>query len=355
MKIGILTYHRAHNYGAVLQCYALSTYLTHLGHDVVVIDYCPKYFKYGLFVWYKWFSLNPYRCIEKLITQIKTFGIQKRRYNAFERFIDAYIVPKFLDLDKEQYSIDCYILGSDQIWRKNKGVFDPIFWGDFKAAKHAKLVSYAASMGNCDLSDEEKKQIGKWLRAFSFIFVREIPLKHLLSSLTDKKIEVVIDPTFLLSHIEWHKISVNPKYKRRYVLVYQVIENLTTLMIAREAARVLNADIVEIASKVKKEKVDHKMVYDASPNEFIGLIAHAAMVVTTSFHGTAFSIIFRKPFVSIKQHAPSDLRIESVLKTCDLQNRFVDCEKWTWTSDFLNNINPRYDAIEFSKKQLELL
>lgn len=352
MKVGILTYHRAHNYGAVLQCYALKTYLEQLGHDVVVVDYCPKYFHYGLFVWYKWFSLHPVRFINKLRLQAKTFALQKRRHVAFTQFIDDLISPKRLNLNDPKTDIDCFIFGSDQIWRKNGDEFDPIFWGDFKAAHKAKLVSYAASMGKDSLSEDESEKIKSWLSHFHTIMVRETSLKELLSPLTRQEINVVVDPTLLLPAQDWDKIAVRPNRKKPYVLIYQVVAHPATLQLAREAAKHLGAEIVEIASTCDGRIANHEKIYDASPNEFVGYVADAAMVVTTSFHGTAFSIIYRKPFVSIKQHRPSDLRIESVLGTCGLTDRFVDCNSWKWESSYKNIPIPSTSQTDFSRQLL---
>lgn len=355
MKVGILTYHRAHNYGAVLQCYALKTYLEQLGHDVVVVDYCPKYFHYGLFVWYKWFSLHPVRFINKLRLQAKTFALQKRRHVAFTQFIDEFVRPKRLNLHGSETDIDCFIFGSDQIWRKNGDEFDPIFWGDFKAAHNAKLVSYAASMGKDSLSEDESEKIKSWLSHFHTIMVRETSLKELLSPFTRQEINVVVDPTLLLPAQDWDKIAVRPNRKKPYVLIYQVVAHPATLQLAREAAKHLGAEIVEIASTFNGRKADHEKIYDASPNDFVGYVADAAMVVTTSFHGTAFSIIYRRPFISIKQHKPSDLRIESILDSSNLLDRFIDCDCTNISPTLYYMPYPDLKAISASKQHLNTI
>ncbi len=335
MKIGILTYHCAHNYGAVLQCYALQEYLKSLGHEVCVVDYRPTYLKYSLFIWYNWLSLNPIKCIKKIIRQLRSFNLQHQRHKAFEKFIHKRLNVKSINLQSAQHEIDCFVFGSDQIWRKNRNQFDPIYFGEFKAAQGHKLISYAASMGLNELSETEKVQIGKWLKNFSTITVRETSLKQLLSPLTDKRIEVVADPTFLLSQQEWRKIAKAPDASQPYVLIYQVISNPLANEIARIAAQDLNAEIIEIASKVDSRPKNHRIVYTASPEEFLGWIMNARFVVTTSFHGTAFSIIFNKAFVSIKQNKPSDLRIESLLNQFQLINRFIGVYGWKWHEQLL--------------------
>lgn len=347
MRIGILTYHCAHNYGAVLQCYALQEYLKSLGHEVCVVHYRPTYLKYGLFIWYNWLSLNPIKCVKKIIRQLSSFKSQYRRFKAFEKFIHKRLNVKSINLQSAQHDIDCFVFGSDQIWRKNGNQFDPIYFGEFKAAQGHKLISYAASMGLDELSEIEREQIGKWLKNFSSITVRETSLKQLLSPLTDKRIEVVADPTFLLSRQEWGKIAKTPNINKPYVLIYQVISNPLADEIAQTAARNLNAEIIEIASKIDSRPHTHRIVYTASPEEFLGWIMNARFVVTTSFHGTAFSVIFNKAFVSIKQNKPSDLRIESLLKSINLADRFIENigqyslrlnnDKYNYKKEFINN------------------
>ena len=356
MKIGILTFHCAHNYGAVLQCYALQEYLKHLGHDVYVINYRPSYLKYGLFIWYNWLSLNPIKCIKKTIKQICSFNLRYKRFTAFERFINDRLNVKTINLQLIQNDIDCFVFGSDQIWRKNGNQFDPIYFGEFKAAQGHKLISYAASMGLDKLSESEKKQISRWLKNFSIITVRESSLKQLLLPLTDKNIEVVADSTFLLNQHEWEKIAKAPNVRKPYILIYQVISNPLAYKIAEIAAQDLKAEIIEIASKIDNNPQNHRVVYTASPEEFLGWIKNARFVVTTSFHGTAFSIIFNKAFVSIKQNKSSDLRIESILNQAQILNRFIDSNDWKWDKRFLSSAKSESERIiEFSQKFLKHL
>ena len=350
MKIGILTFHCAHNYGAVLQCYALQEYLKSFGHEVYVIDYRPQYLKYGLFVWYKWFSFNPLKCLKKILWQIHTFSIQRNRSIKFENFIHNKINLRELNLRSCNHDIDCFVFGSDQIWRKNREVFDPVYFADFNAAKNRKLISYAASMGINSLSDNEKKQISKWLKRFSIITVREKYLKELLQPLTDKKIYNVIDPTFLLQPQDWDEIAINPSLNKPYVLIYQVIYNQSVYNIAQKAATEIGASIIEIVSNVKETINSHQTVQTASPEEFLGWFRNAKFVVTTSFHGTAFSLIFNRPFVSIKQNRLSDLRIESMLSQIQLSNRFVKGFDSEWKPTFLESPQPNLKSLtDYSK------
>lgn len=329
MKIGILTFHCAHNYGAVLQCYALQETLKQMGYEVKVIDYHPRYLKYSPFIWYKWISINPTKCLTKILFQLHTLSIQIKRFKAFESFINKRLNTYRLNLQKEQKEIQCFVFGSDQIWRKTNGNFDSIYFGNFIAAKNCKLISYAASMGVDTLTEKDKETITPWLKKFNLLTVREISLKKLLEPILNKNIEVTIDPTFLLSSNEWDKIAITPQYRKPYIIIYQVIENKETYKIAQIVAEKLNAEIIEIASNINKTSTNYRTIYTASPEEFLGWIRNAKFIVTTSFHGTAFSIIYKKAFISIKQNKSSDLRIDSLLTYCDLNRRFIsDAEEW---------------------------
>lgn len=353
MKTGILTYHCAHNYGAVLQCYALQEYLKSLGHEVYVINYRPRYLKYGPFIWYNWFSLNPIKCSAKIVFQLHTLSIQIKRFKAFKHFINKYLNISKLNLQKEQKEIKCFIFGSDQIWRKTKGKFDSIYFGNFIAAKNCKLISYAASMGLNQLTEEDKKTISQWLNTFNTITVREISLKKILTPILNKNVEVTIDPTFLLNSNEWDKIANIPQHKKPYILIYQVIENKETYKIAQIVAEKLNAEIIEMASNIKKTSTNYHMIYTASPEEFLGWIKNAKFVVTTSFHGTAFSIIYKKAFISIKQNKASDLRIDSLLSCYNLKQRFISASN-EWNTEFIKTPDiPDNKLIDNSKQLLK--
>lgn len=332
MKIGILTFHCAHNYGAVLQAYALQTYLNSIGNNVCIVNYRPKYIKNNIFAWYKWISLNPIKTYKKICWQRKTLIYQWKKRYAFKHFEKKYLNVKNINLSLSKNNIDCFIFGSDQIWRKSHNCFDPIYYGNFKGCKDKLLVSYAASMGLSTLSTNEKLLLKKWLSSFSMISVRESYLKELLLPLTSENIEIVVDPTFLLSKTSWEQIAISPNIDKQYILIYQVICNSSTYKMAYEVAKKFNLEIIEISSDFVIKDVDHKVIYDASPEEFLGWIKNANFIITTSFHGTAFSLIFNKPFISIKQNMTSDLRIESILSMCGQEKRFVNCNNIKWLS-----------------------
>lgn len=353
MKIGILTFHCAHNYGAVLQCYALQEFLCSIGHDVCVVDYKPQYLKESLFSWYKWVSLSPMKTLRKLSWQKKTFGDQLRKNNAFKLFIKDFLYVKNIDLASYKNDIECFVFGSDQIWRKNRNKFDPIYFGCFNGSRGKKLVSYAASMGLSSLTEEDSQMVSTWLASFNGVSVREPQLKELLSSLVPANIKVVVDPTLLLNENKWKSIAVLPRSRKRYILIYQVIFNPATYDFANEVSKRLGIEVIEISSDFILREVNHNIIYDTSPQEFLGWVLNADFVVTTSFHGTVFSLIFNRPFVSIKQNLQSDVRIESILSVCGLSERFIDCNNPKWESIFMSTPNVDFSFVAESKAFIE--
>lgn len=328
MKIGILTFHRAHNYGAVLQAYALQTYIKSLGHDAKIIDYKPKYLKYGLFIPHEWLAKNPIKCLSKIVKQISIFFIKVKRHNAFLNFINDKMMLDKINLDSINNDFDLYIIGSDQVWRPIKGgtdKYDDIFFGEFNARKGKKVISYAASMGGIQGSRQSRKYFTERLEKFNYISVREDSLKKFLELLTKKEVKTVVDPTFLVEKKFWDSLLIKPKIKTPYLLLYQVNRDEQASIVAKNIANYYNFKLIEVTSKVLLKNNKNKNLYQcASPQQFLGLIKYANFIVTTSFHGTAFSLIFEKPFLSIKLNKTSDCRIESLLKRVELSNRFIN-------------------------------
>lgn len=359
MKIGILTFHCAHNYGAVLQCYALKTSLTNLGFYAEVIDYRPQYLiePYKIFNLSRFISRNPERLVKRSIKEILTIGKRPSRYKKFDDFINSYIKPDKTKCISDKY--DIYIMGSDQIWNpKITNGFDPVFFGYFPFQKsNKKYISYAASMETQHLSSEQINYFTHALRNFDSISVREECLNNLLQPLTDSKIYTVIDPTLLLSQTVWEKICIKPQISKKYVLVYQVRENRQTQETALYIAKQLDSEVINLCA-YPKWKSNKNIIQDASPCEFLGWIKYAQCIITTSFHGTAFSLIFNKPFYCIKLNDKSDSRSESILKKTGLEDRFIEVGskvKFTPINYTISNdriLEMRNESISFLKNSI---
>lgn len=327
MKIGLLTFHCAHNYGAVLQCYALQETLISMGHEVEVINYRPKYLiaSYKRFELHRFISLNLINSLKNSIKEALLAGRRFRRYKAFEEFITNRLnLSERVNANNIPSKYDIYIIGSDQIWNPKitKG-FDSVYWGQFTFPKERRrYIAYAASMEIKRINEGERIFCKESLRNFDAISVREFQLVNLLQPLTNKKIETVLDPTLLADSSMWNKIAKKPNISQKYVLVYQIRSNQKTLQVANKIACQLNAAVIEV-SAWPNIHFKRNVFQCASPEEFLGLIKYSSCVVTTSFHGTAFSIIFRRPFYCIKLDDGGDTRSMSLLKNIGLEERMI--------------------------------
>lgn len=333
MKIGILTFHCAHNYGAVLQAYALQEYLRSKGYEVRIIDYRPK----ALVSYYKLFDVRYCLSLKTFLSKALLYPVAKKRAMNFDRFIQSRLQLEQICLDSSDNDYDVFVFGSDQIWNPHllKG-FDKVYFGDFHAALGRKCVAYAASMGKTSLTSYEHEFLENALKAFHAISVRESSLKKLLSPLTDKPISVVADPTFLLNRDYWENMVTRPKIHKPYVLVYQVVKDSNTLRIARHIAQQIGGEIVELKAVLS---LLHQSPYQcASPEDFVSYFKYAACVVTTSFHGTAFSVIFQRPFYTLKLNTRIDARSEALLNQLALIDRMVD-----------KNATVTFSEIDYSK------
>lgn len=343
MKIGILTFHRAHNYGAVLQCYALQETLKKMGHTVEVIDYYPEYLltPYRIFSISRLSNYNPLKIMKAFAIELLLMSKRVKRYHAFKTFINKNLnLSPTVNGKNIPSTYDTYIIGSDQIWNPaiTKG-FDPVYFGFFNFDKAGKkIIAYAASMESKMLDEKSKEFYINALNNFDAVSVRESKLAELLQPLHSKKIETVIDPTLLADRCIWNRIIARPKIKEKYVLVYQVRRNKNTIRIAKNIAKQINAIVIEVTAWHTTHFNKYRFQC-SSPEEFLGFIKNAACVVTTSFHGTAFSVIFNRPFYCIELGDNGNTRSQSFLNSIGLCDRMLKKDE-----------TPKYTEIDYDNK-----
>ena len=323
MKLGILTFHSAHNYGATLQAYGLQEYLKKLGHDVYVIDYRPDYisFCYPRDGKAFWMSRSISYSAEALVTYLATPRIRHARWDNFEKFISTRLNLYPYKPGMDFHEFDAVFIGSDQVWSKahTGGKNDPVFFGEgFKC----KVIPYAPSSINLDLNDEEKKFFREHLDKMAAISVREPKMKDILQPLTSKPVSVVVDPSLLAGRTCFEPLVSDVKVKRPYVLVYEIIGHREVYVAAKAMADSIGGDVVELTNGMRNYHRRY-MHEDATPEEFVGYFEHAACVLTTSFHGTAFSLMFHTPFYTVLQGSSVDGRMVQLLKTLHMEDRTI--------------------------------
>lgn len=313
MKIGILTFHRAINYGAVLQAYALQETLRRLGHEVSVIDYRQPRVERT--------DRRPFQPDDKK-NLLKGFHLRswwyydtnKRqtllRRERFDNFLQQYLNLTEPCIQETIPDMDAYIIGSDQVW--NSVIcdgLDPVFWGNFKHEDTSIILSYAASTSVKDLQKQTKDNIQTYLNNFKYISVREQATCNYLNTTfkLNNEAQTVLDPTLLADKHIWDGFDDKKYSDKEYVLYFGVrsCQQYPTVIIdkAQSLAKQLKCDV---------ERINFN---SDSPIDFISKFRHAKAVVTSSFHGVAFSLIFNRPLYAVKYGDEQDARYESILKT----------------------------------------
>lgn len=325
INVATITYHMSDNFGSVLQAYALNRLLNLLGFNSYIINYQ----KASVRELYK--IIQPPTSLYNVLTDIyhlfyySKLRSRQVRYSAFRE--------NYLALSDEIYSsreqlqskpphADVYICGSDQIWNSSIVDFDDSYLLDF--VKEGRKISYAASGISASTTQDKLAHISQLITTFDAVSVREKIAQNRLSAISAKAIAYVLDPVFLLSQEEWSGICVKPKEKH-YMFCYfaggvsKEFEHYT-----RELAKKQHMRRVILMPEWRNLYRPGKKAYEFGPIEFLSYLQNADFVCTNSFHGTAFSIIFNRPFV-VGMHAPyTDQRIRSLLEDCSLGYREID-------------------------------
>lgn len=356
MKLGILTYQRAHNYGALLQAYALKTYLKSLGHQTEVIDYWPDYHKED-------YTLIPYFKSRSFLGKIKAvmlllLGYQRivTRTNGYKQFMSQQLNlaenPLYSN-EKEMKEIeyDTVVYGSDQIWRRSnypvfKGFSDVFFGADLNKVK--RKITYAASMGVIDVDLKDKDYLKRMLSNFNAISVREEELKLLVDEIIEDNVTLVLDPVFLLAKEEWSKLNTCaiPLNQDKYIFFYQLMPSKESIDFVQRLKEFYGYKVIEIRGRVEPLLFGNRYFQTASPIDFLSLIQNAEIVVSTSFHGVAFSLVFEKQFYALGMNNNSG-RVQSLLHKLNISERLLTT---TEQINFDEKIN--YQNVNMRKQEL---
>ena len=334
MKVGIITFHTALNFGAVLQAYALYKTIKDKGHDVKIIDYraafnerrfAPK-------------SISYFLNIRTIYNVLFRNGYETYYKEGFQDFLNQYLeltrsVYDEADLISLSSSFDTFIAGSDQVWNLACTEGDEMYFLPFVKEKE-KRNSYAASIGYTKLPISEYNRYRRLMMSFSNISVREQTGLEIVRTLTGKEAELVLDPTFLLDKTQWEKIadySRNPK-DCRYLLLYVMAEDKVLIKEALTYAQKNNLNVFYITQRFFKlsKAVNLRNI---TPRQWLGLFLKADFIVTNSFHGLAFSINFNRQFIT--RYIPRSIannRIETLLNLLNLHCRRMDSESYEITS-----------------------
>lgn len=372
MKVGILTQPLTTNYGGLLQAYALQKILENLGHDATTIDrrfekksHLKKIYRsIADFIKYKRIPLKLEKEERKLITQ-HTYRFRKENIkttNPIEKRSDFSLL--------KTYDFDAYVVGSDQVWRPSYSPCIENYFLDFVSDVDNRKISYAASFGvdNWEFSPEQTKTCSKLAQGFHRISVREDSGIKLCNQYLNISAELVLDPTMLLSRkdyvelIEGDDLMDSPGEIMTYVLDTSVKNTEIITKVAKELGKKPfhvkpNLDI----SKLKKERLNDYIYPPVT--QWIKGFMDAEFVITDSFHGCVFSIIFNKPFLALGNSKRGLTRFTSLLKLFQLENRLIteleDLKKETLSNEIdfkeVRNIleRKRKESLDFLVKSLE--
>lgn len=329
MKIGIISFHRAYNCGAALQAFALSQYLKSLGHNPVFPDINSIGATRAHFPKTK-LTLTPMcEAIKSIVwycgLELLNIGYEDVRRHRYRRFISNTITTIHGREFEQDKSISCLIFGSDQIWNQMITLdYTPLFLGETDTTH--KKISYAASFGDVTSTEEFLSRVKNATKTFDALSVRE-PSPVDLTDKYNRTAQLVCDPTLLIKQPAYDAVAYqNIMCKNPFLFAYMVSSNPETISLAEKVAKVLNLHIVCIdACQRGLWRCKRHTNLCCSPDRFLAYMRDATCVITNSFHGTAFSIIYKKPFAYCPpiQNNSKPIRVQSLLNQLSLCDRIV--------------------------------
>ena len=324
-----MTFSCVENIGAALQCIALARFLLNTGYNVDVIDYRPQYLTQGYKCYYPLSAQGEKNSLKTVIKKIVLNGRIPMLLNRKRKFKKLYksnvrFSSKCFCINqlKSLGEYDCFIAGSDQIWNAaiSAGEMDPAFLLEFT---DKRKIAYAASCGTV-LPEKNLKKIIPVLKTFSAVSVRESSLCKQLLSNGVKDVQCVADPTFLLDRDEWRRMARKLRHPKPFILTYFLEENEKICELVQQMTNYKEIDVIDVSPRrfLGKEFVAKRRAY-CSPDEFLGLIQNAECILTNSFHGTVFSILFEKPFVTIL-HSKYPERVNDLMALLDMKDKILN-------------------------------
>lgn len=324
---GIFTYMQT-NYGAILQAFALQSFLRDNNVEAEIVDFTTEEHisNQKLVKWPRtgnaikslilfFMLLLKYQPLKRRKTRTVLF---KKKYFCLSK---RYSTPQALLLSPPLYNL--YISGSDQVFRVDSDYYR-VYYLDFEKNKSASKIAYAASFGVSTFNKSWKTIIKPLLADFDFISCREKEGADFLSDIMGYEIPQVVDPVFLHDSFFWNRIACKPTRYHHYIFVYDLNGGNALINIAKKIKRETSLPIVCLTRNIyQRYGVDYQ-IYDSGPSEFLGWIGSADYVITDSFHGTAFSMIFKKKFYSYIAVPSTASRIYGILKLFNLQDKIID-------------------------------
>lgn len=328
-KTGLLTFYHIHHYGAALQAAATKLSVEALGAPCDIIRY---YVNQNNALFRRPDSLGALAADLHTLRHYPALKRRYERFNAFEKGVLGVLEKpygSFDELRKANLPYQLLISGSDQIWNPlifPDRRFDPAFFGQFS---YARKIAYAPSFGLPRLPDGMEEELKRYLESYSHLSVREPSGADILRGATGKDVPVVLDPVLLRTAAQWAQDAAPPSASPNgpYILCYFIHPPALLSPYVRLASDFLKFPVVQLCGTRRKAAPYAHCVLDAGPAEFVRLFHDAAFVLTNSFHGTAFSVLFQKPFLTAvapsEQSDPESARSYQLLRRLGLTRRIV--------------------------------
>ena len=325
MKIGIITYHRAKNLGAMLQSYALQKTLEKYKGKCEIIDYRNEKMEESYKVKKIWECKSLKEKIKNILFMKKNKAFEEVR-KEFNEKVQTISTKKYNknNIKEANNDYDLFVTGSDQVWNVKLNYDDENYFLNF-AEDNNKKNSYAASFGTNKINEEQKEKICNQLKTFNKISVREEEGKNVVRELTGRNSELVLDPTLLLNKYEWENMINNERIeKEKYIFVYVIAYTPTLLEFARKLGKERNCKVICFHTSYQKYR-GMKNLTKVSPQDFLNYIKNAEVVVTSSFHGMCFSINLQKEFYYEldENKVNNNSRLKTLATTLNLEDRRI--------------------------------
>ena len=353
IKTATFTFHASHNYGSMLQAYALQQVLKReIGVENEIINLRTpaqrNVYRYPTRFPRTRREVFAYVCVLPFLSGLK------KKYKLFEDFIQSEMVVSEEFTSEGQLSdylnkFDCLIAGSDQIWNTSCADFD---WSYFLPFKNVCKIAYAPSMGpqgRSQVNTDRYNKISKLLNEFKAISVRESGTADVISKVMGIHPEILVDPTMLLSKDEWYNLMApfNPVDKK-YIFLYHPFYSNEICNLAGEIAKITGLTVVssnKLPTKVWAKSLvspsgRFKHSLASGPREFLRFLLDAEFVISGSFHAVVFSMLFHKPFLAY--NGLTDNRMSQILRSAGLEDYSIT------ESDYLSALS-KISEIDFSR------
>lgn len=329
-EVGILTFHRSDNFGVILQAYGLKHFLRERGVRAEIVRYAP-FFMTGR---HRWVPYRPAAGLGELVRSAAGALAQffrrllhwrefAARRSSMDRFRREYLIdvrqPKIrFSPGLRRLPYRTYLVGSEQIWNPDITCgLRRVYFGDFQSKRKKRVIAYAASLGGASLRPQYDRKFARLLRNVDTVSLSEADAVPYVKRLYRGEVAVVSAPVFLLDKTAWQEVERLPP-RLGYILVYATESNPDMAAYIHELSLNTGLRVVELGEE--RSGVHGAVDACAGPAEFLGYIHGATYVVTNSLHGTAFSIIYQKRFLTFAHSRVND-RIVNVLRLHGLEDR----------------------------------